>query len=194
MGGLFGGGGGGSPKTTPAEAQASASAQPYLAEYNSGKLTPTDQSTVNLADTNQTASALQSFAASGMGASTSMGQSVGVVTKGTSEHGMQAGLGSAVDLSKLSLTNQILNYDLQMGQAYLQISSGQAADLATIQQGEAQAQAAAFSNISRSFASILGTSPTSTDFTLAGDSSTSDSGVGPVGSNYVWDTGDTQTA
>lgn len=158
------GGGGGSPSTTPAEAQASASAQPYLAEYNSGKLNATDQSTVNLADTNQTAAALQSFAESGMGASTSLGQAVGTVTKGTSTHGMQAGAGSAVDLSKLSLTNQILNYDLQMGQAYLQISSGQAADLATIQQDQAQATAQAFSHISQSFAQILGTPETSTDF------------------------------
>lgn len=156
--------GGGSPRTTPAEQQASASAQPYLAEYNSGKLNDADQATVNLADTNQTAAALQSFAESGMGASTSLGQAVGTVKKGDSTMGMQAGQGSAVDLSKLSLTNQILNYDLQMGQAYLQISSGQAADLATIQQDEAQATAAAFSKISQSFAQILGTPETSSDF------------------------------
>ena len=158
------GGGGSAPATTPAEAQASASAQPYLAEYNSGKLNATDQATVNLADTNQTAAALQSFAESGMGASTSLGQAVGTVKKGTSTAGMQAGAGSAVDLSKLSLSNQILNYDLQMVQAYLQISSGQAADLATIQQDQAQATAAAFGKVSQSFAQILGTPQTSSDF------------------------------
>lgn len=158
------GGGSSAPSTTPAEQQASASAQPYLAEYNSGKLNSTDQATVNLADTNQTAAALQSFAESGMGASTSLGQAVGTVKKGDDTMGMQAGAGSAVDLSKLSLTNQILNYDLQMGQAYLQISSGQAADLATIQQDEAQATAQAFSRVSQSFAQILGTPETSTDF------------------------------
>lgn len=177
---MGGKGGGGSPQTTPAEQQASASAQPYLAEYNSGRLNSTDQQTVNLADTNQTAAALQSFAESGMGASTSLGQAVGTVTKGTSTTGMQAGAGSAVDLSKLSLTNQILNYDLQMGQAYLQISSGQAADLATIQQDEAQATAAAFSKISQSFASILGTPETSTD--LGG-------GVAANGAGSVMDSG-----
>lgn len=152
----MGKGGSSSPATTPAEAQASASAAPYLAEYNSGKLSAADQSTVNLADTNQTGAALQSFAENGMGASTSLGQSVGVVTKGTSQHGMQAGAGSAVDLAKLSMTNQILNYDLQMGQAYMQISSGQAADLASIQTAAAQAQAAAFSKVSQSFMGILG--------------------------------------
>lgn len=157
---MGGKGGSSSPRTTPAEAQASASAQPYLAEYNSGRLNANDQATVNLADTNQTAAALQSFAESGMGASTSLGQAVGTVTKGNAQQGMQAGAGSAVDLSKLSMTNQILNYDLQMGQAYLQISSGQAADLATIQADEAQATARAFSNVSQSFANILGYSNT----------------------------------
>lgn len=190
------GGGGGSPQTTPAEQQASNSAQPYLAEYNSGQLNANDQSTVNLADTNQTAAALQSFAESGMGASTSLGQAVGTVKKGTSTTGMQAGAGSAVDLSKLSLTNQILNYDLQMGQAYLQISSGQAADLASIQQDEAQAQAAAFSKISQSFASILGTTETSTDFGggTPADSSTSYGGAGAMGADYIYGGGTPQYA
>ncbi|MFP3246919.1 MAG: hypothetical protein RXR20_20565 [Paraburkholderia sp.] len=180
---MGGKGGSSTPSTTPAEQQASASAQPYLAEYNSGTLNATDQATVNLADTNQTAATLQSFAESGMGASTSLGQAVGTVTKGTSTTGMQAGAGSAVDLSKLSLTNQILNYDLQMGQAYLQISSGQAADLATIQEDQAQATAAAFSKVSQSFAQILGTPETSTD--LGGGYGGDDSDAG-ASSQSAW--------
>jgi hypothetical protein len=158
------GGGSAAPSTTPAEAQAAASAQPYLAEYNSGKLNATDQSTVNLADTNQTGAALQSFAESGMRGSSALGQTVGTVTPGNSTQTMQAGAGSTVDLSKLSLTQQILNYDLQMGQGYLQISSGQAADLASIQQQQSQETAAALGQVSKSFAQIIGT----TDSTSTG--------------------------
>lgn len=153
----MGGKGSNTPSTTPAEAQAAAAAKPYLAEYNSGKLNATDQATVNLADTNQTGTALQSFAESGMRGSSALGQTVGTVTQGNSSQTLQAGAGSNVDLSKLSLTQQILNYDLQMGQGYLQISSGQAADLASIQQQESEETAQALGQVSQSFAQIVGT-------------------------------------
>ena len=144
------------PSQTPAESLAYKEAQPYLAQSKSGVLSASDQATANLADTNQTAVALQDFSNGGMSSSSSAGASVGTVTKGTSSGGMQAGAGSSVDLNKLSLTQTILQSDLQTGMAYLAISSGQASDLASIQQAESAQLAQSLGQVSSSFASILG--------------------------------------
>lgn len=145
-----------SPSRTPAEAEAYQAAQPYLNEYNSGKLNAADQATANLADTNQTAGILQSFASSGMSGSSALASLVGNVTKGNASEGMQAGAGSTVDLNKLTLTQQILQSDLNTGMAYMQISAGQAADLAGAQQEQSQMLADAFGKAAGGFASIMG--------------------------------------
>lgn len=144
------------PSQTPAEAEAYQAAQPYLDEYNSGKLNKADQASANLADTNQTAGTLQSFASSGMLGSSALASLVGKVTKGNARHGMQAGAGSTIDLNKLTLTQQILQNDLTTGMAYMQISAGQAADLAGVQQEQAQVLADAFGKAAGGFASIMG--------------------------------------
>lgn len=163
------GGGSSQPSQTPAEAMAAQQAQPFLAEYNSGRLSASDQALVNQANTNQTAVALQSLAGSGMAASSSLGTLVGTVSKPSSTGGFQAGAGSSIDLSKLSLSQQILQSDLQTGMAYLQISSGQAADLAGIQADQSAAMAKSLSVASESLASVLGTAGTQsgTDLNLA---------------------------
>ena len=143
------------PSQTPAEAMAYQQAQPFLQEYNSGRLNAPNQAVVNLADTNQTASTLQQFASSGMLGSSSLANLVGTVKKGDASGGMQAGAGSVIDLSKLSLTQHILQTDLNTGMAYLSISSGQAADLAGVQQEQSAALANALGVAANSAAGIL---------------------------------------
>lgn len=145
-----------SPQKTPAEQRAAALAQPYLAEYKSGKLSPSEQAVANLSDTNATAAALQSFASSGMGASSSLGLTTGVVTKGTATQAEQAGAGSSIDLSKLNLTNNILQNDLQIGMSYLEISSGQASQLGVVEQQQASLMAGAIGKASENFAQAYG--------------------------------------
>lgn len=146
------------PSQTPAEAMAYRQAQPFLQEYNSGKLNAADQATVNLADTNKTASTLQQFASSGMLGDSQLANLVGIVKKGGATGGMQAGAGSEIDLSKLSLTQATLQNDLNVGMAYLQISSGQAADLASVQAEQSAALANALGSAANSAAGILATS------------------------------------
>lgn len=152
---MGGKGGSSEPSQTPAEAMAYQQAQPFLQEYNAGKLNAPNQAAVNLADTNQTASTLQQFASSGMLGSSQLANLVGTVKKGDASGGMQAGAGSVIDLSKLSLTQQILQTDLNTGMAYLSISSGQAADLAGIQQEQSAALANALGKAADSAAGIL---------------------------------------
>lgn len=146
------------PSQTPAEAMAYKAAQPYLAEYNSGALNPADQALVNLGDTNSTATALQNFAQMGMLGSSALGLTTGIVTKGGASGGMQAGAGSSIDLSKLSNTQQILQTDLKIGMDYLQISSGQAADLAGIQQEQSNMLANALGTAAGAAVNIFGPS------------------------------------
>lgn len=153
----MGGKGSSTPAQTPAETMAYQAAQPYLQEYNSGKLNAADQAVANIADTNQTASTIQQFASSGMLGDSQLGYLVGTVKKGDASGGMQAGAGSSVDLSKLTLTQQILQSDLNTGMAYLQISSGQAADLAGVQQEQSQELASALGKAASSAAGILST-------------------------------------
>lgn len=185
---MGGKGGGSSPAQTPAETMAYKAAQPFLQEYNSGKLTPADQAVANLADTNQTASTLQQFAASGMLGDSQLGNLLGTVKKGDATSGMQAGAGSEVDLSKLTLTQQILQSDLNTGMAYLQISSGQAADLAGVQQEQSQILAQALGKAASSAAGILSTPsqapPAGTDLGSVAGQYTGGSSVGDV-----WATG-----
>jgi len=152
------GGSSSQPSQTPAEAMAYQQAQPFLQEYNSGKLNAPNQAVANLADTNQTASTLQQFANSGMLGDSSLANLVGTVKKGNASGGMQAGAGSVIDLSKLSLTQQILQTDLNTGMAYLSISSGQAADLAGVQQEQSAALAQALGKAADSAAGILSSS------------------------------------
>lgn len=146
------------PSQTPAESMAYKAAQPFLQEYNAGVLNPANQATVNLADTNQTASTLQQFAAAGMLGNSALANLVGTVKKGDASGGMQAGAGSVIDLSKLSLTQKVLQTDLDTGMAYLSISSGQAADLAGVQQEQSAALANALGVAANSAAGILASS------------------------------------
>ena len=186
----MGGKGGSSsqPSQTPAEAMAYQQAQPFLQEYNAGKLNAPNQAVVNLADTNQTASTLQQFASSGMLGSSSLANLVGTVKKGDASGGMQAGAGSVIDLSKLSLTQQILQTDLNTGMAYLSISSGQAADLAGVQQEQSAALANALGVAANSAAGILASSdPTPPPGTDVGSLASGYGGASSVGD--LWATG-----
>lgn len=146
------------PSQTPAESMAYKAAQPFLQEYNSGVLNPADQAVVNLGDTNSTATTLQNFAQMGMLGSSALGLTTGVVTKGGPSGGMQAGAGSSIDLSKLSNTQKILQSDLQIGMDYLQISSGQAANLAGIQQEQSALLANALGTMAGAAVNIFGPS------------------------------------
>lgn len=155
---MGGKGGSSQPSQTPAEAMAYRQAQPFLQEYNSGRLNPSDQAVVNLADTIHTASTLQQFASSGMLGSSSLANLVGTVKKGDASGGMQAGAGSSIDLSKLSDTQKILHSDLNMAMDYLEISSGQAADLAGIQQEQSNLLANALGTMAGNAVNIFGPS------------------------------------
>lgn len=185
---MGGKGGSSQPSQTPAEAMAYRQAQPFLEEYNSGKLNAPNQAVVNLADTNQTASTLQQFASSGMLGSSQLANLVGTVKKGDASGGMQAGAGSVIDLSKLSLTQQILQTDLNTGMAYLSISSGQAADLAGVQQEQSAALANALGVAANSAAGILASSdPTPPPGTDVGSLAFGYGGASSVGD--LWATG-----
>lgn len=155
---MGGKGGSSQPSQTPAEAMAYRQAQPFLQEYNSGTLNPSDQAVVNLGDTNRTATTLQNFAQMGMLGSSALGTTVGVVKKGDASGGMQAGAGSSIDLSKLSDTQQILHADLNTAMGYLEISSGQAADLAGIQQEQSNLLANALGTMAGAAVNIFGPS------------------------------------
>ena len=179
------GGSSSQPSQTPAEAMAYQQAQPFLQEYNSGKLNAPNQAVANLADTNQTASTLQQFANSGMLGDSSLANLVGTVKKGHASGGMQAGAGSVIDLSKLSLTQQILQTDLNTGMAYLSISSGQAADLAGVQQEQSAALANALGKAADSAAGILSSSGQTPQ--AGTDMSTGYTGASSVGD--LWATG-----
>lgn len=153
------------PGMTPQEQLAYNAAQPYLAEYSSGKLNANDQAEVNLGDTNQTAAALQSFASSGMGASSSQFAQTGKVTKGNASGGMQAGAGSAIDVNKASATQQILTNDLNTGLAYLGVASGDAQALTAVNLQQNSNVVAMLGAASMAFGNILGQTGPSQDLT-----------------------------
>lgn len=194
----MGGGGSSSPSQTPAEAEAYQAAQPFLQEYNSGKLNAPNQAAVNLIDTNQTANTLQQFASSGMLGDSQLANLVGTVKKGGATGGMQAGAGSVIDLSKLSLTQQILQSDLNTGMAYLSISSGQAADLAGVQQEQSSLLANALGSAANSAAGIMSTSsnapPPGTDMSLSQNTPYSGPGAMDSGTEFISNPSDSEVS
>lgn len=147
------------PGMTPQEQEAYNLAQPYLAEYESGKLNANDQALVNQGDTNSTAAALQSFASSGMSASSSQFGVTGKVTKPTATTGFQAGSGSGIDLQKASNTQAILSQDLQNGLAYLGVAAGDAQALTAVNLSENAQVVASLGAASASFGQIFGNQP-----------------------------------
>ena len=159
---LFGNNGPGTPPTTPQEQQAYDAAQPFLAEYNSGKLDPANKALVQQADTNSTEAALQSFANSGMISSSSRMQTTGVVKPGNANRGLQAGAGSNIDVAKASNTQQILTTDLNNALAYLGVAAGDAQALTAVNLQQNQNIVDALGAASQAFGKIYGSQPGTT--------------------------------
>lgn len=137
------------PMSSP-EQLALNSAQPYLAEYQSGQLDPANQAAVNQADTNATSAALQSFANAGILDSTSRFATTGNVKGG------QAGASSAIDVGKATQTQGILQQDLNIGLDYLGIASGDANAQMALQVAQNQQIASDLQTASQSLGQIYG--------------------------------------
>lgn len=135
---------------TPEEIEARQAAQSYLDIYKSGKLPESMESLVEQGERNQTAALLQTLYGAGIGNSTMRFQQVGNVKQGL------AGAGSTVDLAARSLEQKLLNYDLQIGQAYLGIAAGQSEDIAALEQAQQEAIANSLGAISQSLVQIYG--------------------------------------
>ncbi|MHB8406308.1 MAG: hypothetical protein ACYDCJ_12890 [Gammaproteobacteria bacterium] len=142
---------------TPEEQLALSQAEPYLAEYQSGKLDPANQGAVNQADTNATSAALQSFANAGMLNSSSEFATTGQVQKNKAGVSTgQAGVSSAIDLGKQTQTQAILQQDLNIGLDYLGIASGDASAQMALQVAQNQQIASDLQSASQSFGQIYG--------------------------------------
>jgi hypothetical protein len=157
------------PAMTPQELLAYNAAQPFLQEYQSGKLNPADKALVRQADTNATEAALQSFANAGISDSTARVQTVGTVKHVGS--GVQAGSGSGIDVAKASNTQQILQTDLQNALAYLGVASGDAQALTGVNLTQNANITASLGAASEAFGKIYGGAGTTSGITSEGGSS-----------------------
>lgn len=135
-------------------------AKKYLDQYNSGKLTANGQEALATGDTNRTGTLLQALGNAGMRGSSAEGLLLGDVQKGTATHGFEAGKGSGIDLQMQSLKEQMLEEDKNIGLAYLGMSSGQAEDLALLQQQQAKLTQELLGKVGSALTSIMGSEAT----------------------------------
>lgn len=159
---------GGGPATTPAEVADEQTAAQYINQYNSGKLSAADQATVNMNDVDQTAAVQQMLANNGMLNSSAATALVGNTTMLKGAKGANIGPMSVIGQAAIGgqasdMTQQIMANYLQMGQAYLGLSQGQAKNVQELSY-EQQAQIAQqIGSIAKSFASVYGNGGMSPD-------------------------------